>query len=57
MFMGVVSVLVGVWIVVYLFSSRLVDPFARVLALAGCALFLAVGGYQFYRRATRGPES
>lgn len=57
MFMALVSVVVAAWIAVYLGTSRLTDPVARGIAVASIAIFVALAGYQFYRRAAHGRES
>jgi len=54
-FLGVMALLIGVWIVVYLAGHRL-DPASQVLALATVLVSWGFGLYVVVRRVRRGPQ-
>jgi hypothetical protein len=53
-FMGIVSLGVGLFVVVYLAGHRALDPIAMGVALAAAALAFGFGGYVLLRRSRRG---
>jgi uncharacterized membrane protein len=54
-FLGVMALLIGAWIVVYLTGHRL-DPASQALALATVLVSWGFGLYVVVRRVRRGPE-
>ena len=53
-FMGIVSLGVGIFVVVYLSGHRGLDPVATGVALAAAALAFGFGAYILLGRAGRG---
>lgn len=54
--MGLMSLAVGLWVVVYLAGHHGLDPVSEAIALASVAALWAFGGYVLVRRARRGPQ-
>lgn len=55
-FMGVMSLAVGLWVLIYLAGHRTLDPVSQGIALASVAALWAFAGYVLVRRARRGPQ-
>ena len=54
-FLGIMALLIGLWVVIYLAGHRL-DPASRSLAIATLIGSWAFGGYVVVRRVRRGPQ-
>jgi hypothetical protein len=54
--MGVTSLLVGVWIFVYLITHQPLEPFSGGLILAAGFVNVAFGSYVLARRLRHGPD-
>jgi type VI protein secretion system component VasK len=55
-FLGVMALVIGLWVIVYLVGHRELDPFSRGLAIAAAVGSWAFGGYVVIRRVRRGPQ-
>lgn len=56
-FMGVVALLIGVWIFLYLITHQPLEPFSGGLALATGFINVAFGSYVLARRLRRGSNA
>jgi ABC-type nickel/cobalt efflux system permease component RcnA len=56
-FMGIVSLAIALFVVVYLAGHRTLDPTATWLALAAGAVAFVFGAYVLVRRVVRGREA
>jgi hypothetical protein len=54
--MGVLALAIGVWVVLYLFGHRALDPVSTGLAGGAAAVCFGFGAYVLIRRVTRGPQ-
>jgi hypothetical protein len=55
-FMGVVSLVIGLWIFIYLVTHQPLEPFSGGLALATAFINVAFGSFVVARRLRRGPD-
>ena len=55
-FMGLMSLGIGLWVVVYLAGHPGLDPVARGMAIATVVISWALGAFVLIRRVRRGPQ-
>jgi len=55
-FLGIMALVIGLWVVVYLAGHSELDPGSRGLAIATVVVSWAFGGYVVIRRLRRGPQ-
>jgi len=56
MFMGVLALAIGLWVVVYLVGHRALDPGAQELAIGTAVVCFGFAAYVLIRRVMRGPQ-
>lgn len=55
-FLGIISLAIGIWVVVYLAAHRALDPVSQDLALATAVVCFGFAVYVLIRRVARGPQ-
>ena len=56
-FMGIVSIGLGIFVLVYLGGQHRLDPLATALAVGAAIVAFAFGGYVLVRRALKGGQA